>query len=245
MSTTTQNNIAYDSELEETLDVLFHKNEQVELIFINAKATFISLPELSHFIVGTRWLQFSEIMPLILSIMVQKASSNQERAKLAKTLYEELGEGNCENIHSNLYLNALLKSGLDTKSIESANVRWPPTEIYSLISEFQTASSAKILGMSMGLELIAQENISMLALAFRLGAKNEVDLRTDLFFSIHFENEINHIKENLELYFNLTSVAGRHEYIEGVNRSMQFWKQFWSNNIFMIQESKHKLNGIK
>lgn len=170
------------------------------------------------------WFTFSKAMPSLLSMMAKRLSSIDMKSTFLSILDEEQGSGVNENAHYNLFRNSCLKVGLPCSEVHLNSL----SRLSQIIEE--TKTDAKILGISLGLEIIANENIEEL---FRQITRDNNShyrnlLNGDDFFEIHFENEDEHIEKNLNNYFQYVGLSTENEYLIGFYNSLQFWKDFWS-----------------
>lgn len=230
----------YDLDLENKLNQIFAKKAYTSSIFPNIDKAISLEPEAAHFIVGYRWLQFSEKMPDLLSLMIQNTKQNIDRCRFVTILFEELGCGKAQSVHSSLYKDALKSAGITENRLSVADPSLKLNETAPIENEIRKGQDEIILGISMGLELIAQENIAVLAKAYSVSGRNDLILNSDLFFQIHFQNEIEHIESNLINYEDLETNDQKTKFKIGVNISLDFWQRFWDNTANSIIQYARK-----
>ncbi len=184
-------------------------------------------------VVGVRWYHFSEFMPWFLTRMASLASTNRKRAAICQIAYEELGEGNPDKIHANEFIDALsISVDIKSEKFQSARESCFPNELkfLSRALEGKDISDPLLFGISLGLEIVAIENIETL---FEGVCYDEV-LREKLgrteFFIIHRQNEEEHIRHTTNGFINhVHTDQDEQDFMHGFYLSLKFWKQFWNN----------------
>jgi hypothetical protein len=157
--------------------------------------------------------------------------NDRTRQNIIQITWEELGSGNPEMLHSKLFLAAaslsknkeinwkkeILNSNLDCKILLD--------QLYSDLENCKT--SYQILGMTLGMEIPANENIDCLFNSVCYDVSRET-LENSSFFKIHRVNEDQHIAANIENFEIVCKTQkSKEEFIEGFTAAVTFWKFFW------------------
>ncbi len=174
----------------------------------------INLP----FVIGSHWYAFSKFMPEFLLEMSHKTSCMFTKTKLISICNEELGDGDIKSNHAELFYKALKENEI------SLNREAYPDSL-NFLREQITSEKSKffLLGLHLGLEIIANENIE--ALADGLGKKRE--LQESLFFKIHMVNEDIHIQKCLDNFKLAKSSVEKELFLQGFDTGLKFWSLFW------------------
>lgn len=218
----------------------FTSNQKINSIFENLLETIFCNPEESHEIVGARWLIFSREMPTILQLMAANLpDTSKSKKNIDRIHFEEIGEGDNEQVHSALYRNSLLRTGMQERRLVQLCEKYPVTELDELKLKVMHACPSVTMGIALGLELVAVENIYFLAVSFMNRGKNGEQLQSDPFFQLHFKNEVSHIQSNFENYLHLKSKIEQYKYTEGVRYALEFWLKFWQQTIIYIRKEKN------
>ena len=171
------------------------------------------------------WYTFSEFMPWYLSHQASVVSTNQLRFSFIQIAHEELGEGNRLMVHSDKFLEAVLNTGLDVdKDLSLESINWLKLNL--------VPDDDHILGLSLGLEVIANENISTLLnlIGYTTEIKNK--LASSFFFATHFINEDQHILINSNNYLRFCeNEKNKESFMDGYLTGLEFWEKFWMEAI--------------
>jgi hypothetical protein len=175
---------------------------------------------------GLYWYNFSRFIPKFLTLLSDNITDQDPSDRVREIIKEELGGGDTSSNHAYLFKESMdeikisvakqeldVLNNLEAKTIEAISTSHDP--------------SALCIGISYGLEIIAEENIKRLQYnsSYDYFSFNQLD--STLFFKIHKENEINHIKscqENFEIIRGQKRTQG---FFLGRDISKKFWIKFW------------------
>ena len=165
------------------------------------------------------WFSFSSYMPFFLIQLSTKANSIQTVSKLISIANEELGDGDYILAHAYLFKQACLNENIQINqqftSLKSLNI------LKDIIAK--ELNDSYILGIHLGLEIIANENIT--SLVNILG--NTLSLQSSEFFRIHFVNEDDHIKKCVDNFNLCKSLESQNDFLSGFKQGLFFWDEFW------------------
>lgn len=175
--------------------------------------------------VAINWYNFSKFMPFFLITMSEKILSEDKKKHFRHIAFEELGEGS-NKTHAELFRDSC--TAIKIKCVSDNK----PNSLEGLTKYINTplVSESNMLGLGLGLEIIANENINFLFDNLILTDQNKKKILEDtLFFKIHRENEDEHIRKN---FSNFSRFCNTQEEIvdfhEGFHFGLNFWKGFWS-----------------
>lgn len=177
--------------------------------------------------VAVHWFNFSKFIPEFLLSLSENVSNLEVRNRILQIVAEENGEGLALS-HHELFRQAMEQCGLKVCESNIPSIS-KFKNLYSCHSNLEE-KEAFAIGVSFGLEIIAEENINFLlehtsysADTFRLNEES-------LFFKIHLVNEKEHIEKCFQ---NLASVNSKSidSLKAGVKLSLNFWKNFWEEAI--------------
>jgi hypothetical protein len=182
--------------------------------------------------VSSSWYQFSKFVPLFLKEIIRYVNEDQAISRIKSIIEEELGcEKDGYKNHAELYRLALLEVGI---VIEEERV----SSIPKFWDDFQTAISlvddkeAFSIGVSFGLEIIAEENIIQLLKYSSPTINCYEKLKESSFFVIHLKNEKEHIEKSIKNARLIIADSERSKAFQiGMNLSLCFWKEFWKEAI--------------
>jgi hypothetical protein len=183
---------------------------------------FTNLPKSSDRHLGqsvfNHWLEFSRFMPSFLTSAASLMKDPRMSFSLVQIVWEEMGEGDEQMIHADLFMKAGQKvelniSKTDTSFLDTLKLKGNESQYY-------------ILGLAFGLEVIANENIAYLYKCLSWNEKSATVLKSDYFFQTHFINEDNHIDLNFK-NFSKFCLDSEPEFIRGFDHALEFWLVFW------------------
>ena len=171
---------------------------------------------------ANRWYSFSKVMPQILINCSKNIDFDQHKESFLQIAKEELGGDFTGIPHSTLFLNSCRNVGLELSVVNIS-------ELNDLLIYSQSKRNFSLLGLSFGLEIIANENIDFLLSSISIGESNKIKLRNTLFFQVHMQNEDEHIKATFDNFKNYChSEEDKKSFEEGFLFGLNFWKKFWS-----------------
>lgn len=174
---------------------------------------------------GALWYEFSDFMPWFLSMAAASVSTNEMRQSLIQVAHEELGEGNKNQLHSEQFKKALSQAGIVFShcSFTSEHIDYLKEKLLTVKSEYT------VLGLCLGLEIIANENIESLIGKLSLTPKMSAALESSYFFKVHRVNEDQHIEYNIKNFLHFcSSEIEKEKFMQGFEEALDFWHQFWS-----------------
>lgn len=206
----------------------FYKRANVEKIFKEITENPLFSSEISAHVVGKMWHSFSEFMPKYLCSSAAKVNSNEIRHYIAQVAFEELGSRNIDHLHSKLFYNCLEMANVPDGISEIFNAEVPLEFLWQELQK--TESTEKILGISLGLEMPAVENIETIFNSLAHNSDVSEKLSKSLFFRIHRVNEEEHIRLNVANFLRFCpSEDQKVNFISGFDVAIKFWNNFWSN----------------
>ena len=171
--------------------------------------------------VSSGWYCFSTFMPWFLCKQASYVSSNEIRCSIIKIAFEELGEGDVNKIHAKDFLNSISQVGIsDVIPQKLQSIEW--------LKENLKKDDFYILGLGLGLEIIANENIEHLLICLSRDSDEYEKLKETSFFKLHCTNEDKHIelsKENFSRFCK--DIDSKRSFLQGCDVGINFWKKFW------------------
>lgn len=188
-------------------------------------------------IVGTFWHHFSALAPQVMSIASAKVDNNLMRHYIVQIIFEELGTRNHRLIHPDLFLDAIESIGVTTERRKVLVMKHLSklgfNNLTSIMNEAK--SNSEILGILLGLEIDANENIQTIfdSLAFDDLATQK--LNETPFFKIHRIAEDEHIRLDVANFLRFCKSDGEKEkFTQGFDKAVLFWKNYWDGMALII-----------
>jgi hypothetical protein len=155
-------------------------------------------PVLSR-VVASQWYQFSKFMPSFICRAASKVSNNEIRHYVIQTAFEELGMRDVTQIHCELFRQAVERIGINVDCSDDLSMYKPTHELLSWAWQRLESytDDAAVLGILLGFEAPAQENISLILSSIAYDESSRRALENDLFFKIHFAVEDEHVRLTL------------------------------------------------
>lgn len=182
-------------------------------------------------IVGTFWHHFSALAPQVMSMAAYKVSNNLMRHYIVQVIFEELGSRSHRMVHSDLFLDCLTGVGTtDSRRKELVRKYLPYVSfdyLQKIMSNAQTDS--QVLGILLGLEIDAEENIKTIYDALSFDSQSTDIVEKSSFFRIHKIVESEHIRLNVANFLRFCpSDREKAEFVQGFDEAVLFWKMYWS-----------------
>lgn len=172
------------------------------------------------------WYNFSMFVPTFLSEISLYILNYDSKERINGIIQEENGEGNPGLNHATLYKEALSQIGIIARKKEIKAITLFLKNFRQIIQE-QEDKEAFAIGVSFGLEIIAEDNISYL-LKYSSPSDSDMSyLKNTLFFKIHLQNEIEHINSCIRNLETLKKEGRTACFYKGHDLSIQFWTNFW------------------
>ena len=206
----------------------FHKKIQERKIFENFHAK-LCRNILTARIVSTGWHAFSGFMPAFLCRAASMMSTNLARHYVIQTAFEELGMRDHKQIHADLFWNAAKSIGITSEdSILEENGKLKKSLNFLKNQLMSYSCDMQVFGILLGLEMPAIENIETIysAMSYNNFAKSILD--KDLFFILHREVEIEHVRLTVANFLRFQKTRQDIDnFIEGFTDGVNFWDKFW------------------
>lgn len=203
------------------IDDIFGENQNL------SKNSSLSLANIA----GSFWYRFSDYMPKFLATSGSQFKSNEERLCAIQIAFEELGEGNKDHIHAEAFKKTCEKAGIFIGDLECQSINILDSFLESLPSD------KKKLGIGLGLEIIANENIETLFNYLSYDEKSKNLLGKSYFFKTHFINEDEHIRENAQNFLFCISKEDKADFLIGFKEGIRFWQSFWDEVLRNLKEA--------
>lgn len=182
-------------------------------------------------VVGTQWHRFSSFMPWFLCQAAATVSTNEMRHYVIQTAFEELGMRDVSEIHPDMFWEACLLAGvtpndrqrLDSEASIGQTLEYLKTNILAAHSD------AEVMGMLLGLEIPAVENIETVYSALGHDKETLNKLDNGRFFPIHRQVEIEHVRLTVSNFLRFCkSKEAKVNFYDGFDKGIAFWKMFWA-----------------
>ena len=178
------------------------------------------------------WYTFSDFIPNFLESLNKNIINPDIKERVNEIIFEERGEGNYLNRHSRLFSLSFEKMNKKVLKIDLESIPFLENEFCRFQGD-QRAEAFSV-GVSFGLEIIAEENIEYLLNYCSSSEKEVGNLSETNFFKIHRVNEVEHISKCFENYANISSDnLNREAFFEGANLSLLFWEKFWNEAVYV------------
>jgi hypothetical protein len=157
-------------------------------------------------------------------------SDNEKRHYVIQTAYEELGMRDAAEIHPEMFREAAMQSGVKDENIQQFMHYEPVTHQLAWLANrlLHCDSDSEVMGMLLGLECPADENIDTIfnALAFTESAEHSA--RESKFFKLHRAIETEHVRLTVSNYLRFCpDKAQKEQFIRGFDAGIDFWRRFW------------------
>lgn len=176
---------------------------------------------------GIPWLFFSQKIPEVLRLVADYSTDEEFSKNIAHICEDELGFGNPKANHAKLFKDCLIVQGLSDEAIVKSLETNKNRKVLNLIEDVKTKNNEWFnLGLILGLEIVAYENINTVLSLISL--EDKLRLFNMPYFKIHFVAEDEHINLNIQNYLGLSSSKEKRLlYLEGFNSGIEFWVDFW------------------
>ena len=196
-------------------------------------------------VVGTQWHRFSDLMPYILCAASAKVSNNRLRHYTIQTAYEELGARNADEIHHEMFWETAVMAGAKNTDRDALSDEPEISHALSFIEKslMESKSDEEILGLLLGLEICAQENIETVFSSLAHTKELEEKLAETKFFKLHRQLEMEHIRLDVSIFlrFCQNSKEKTQLFTKGFDAGVDFWEQFWSGIAKIIVRQREVL----
>jgi hypothetical protein len=176
------------------------------------------------------WYHFSEFAPWFDCQAAAMLTKNQMRHYVIQVAFEELGMRKENEIHSDLFWQAAFHIGAEenhkASGVESKEITKPLAFLRSGL--LSCASDSEILGMALGFEIPARENIETLFECMAFNEESKSNLAKTKFFKLHRQIEAEHIRLSVANFLRFCeSEEERAAFTKGFDLGVKFWDEFW------------------
>lgn len=181
-------------------------------------------------IVGTFWHHFSALAPQVMSIASAKVNNNLMRHYIVQIIFEELGTRNHRVIHPDLFLDAIESIGVTSERRKVLIEKYLPDIGFDFLVSIMNGAktNSEILGILLGLEIDANENIQTIFDSLSFDADTEAKINNTTFFKIHRIAEDEHIRIDVANFLRFCqSDNEKEEFTQGFDKAVLFWKNYW------------------
>ena len=182
--------------------------------------------------VGALWHRFSEFMPWFLCQASAMVSTNEKRHYVMQTAFEELGMRDAAEIHADMFWSAANLAGATISDRDRIRLQSTPTSVLERLRTylFESHSDSEILGLLLGLEIPAIENIETLLASLSHNSDLGEKLAAHKFFRLHRQIEIEHVRLTVANFLRFCGTEDeRALFIRGFDKGLEFWLQFWTS----------------
>ena len=208
----------------------FSERAKISTIFSETWRRLSTRSKVNAEVIGTFWHHFSSLAPQVMCIAAAKVSNNLMRHYIVQIIFEELGSRKYKMIHSDIFLDCLQELKVtDSRRGQLVNKYLPLLSFDYLLKIMNEADSdSKLLGILLGLEIDAEENISTVFDALSSDEEAGKITQESLFFRIHKVVEVEHIRLDVANYLRFCPTPKeKEEFQEGFDEAVLFWKMFW------------------
>lgn len=223
------NSISSDDQLSSYVD-FFNGLSQPDRIF---KAFRDAVPErgpVEAQVIGALWYHLSEAIVDILCIALAKLNNPRIRHLVVQTVYEELGEGSLDQLHTDLLRAMLLLAGIEDSHI----LRWSGHEginrtLDSLKADLEACGSdAEICGLLLGMELVAYQNVDNVIDYLSYSKEVGAAVSDTPWARLHHQLEEGHIRRAVSVFaLYVPDFGSQRKFVRTFMCTIRFWEQFW------------------
>ncbi len=191
--------------------------------------------------VGVEWHRFSEVGPWFECQAAAMVTNNHVRHFIIQVAFEELGMRDETEIHPDLFWDAMISMGIPDSDRKRLSKDPDVTKSLDFLatSLLNCKTDAEILGMLLGLELPARENIETVFHSAAYTPELENRLSASKFFKIHRHIEVEHIRLSVANFLRFCTTDGmKKDFIQGCDLSLRFWQMFWQSVSTLIEKEQ-------
>lgn len=190
-------------------------------------------------IVAIAWHQFSEFMPYFLCQACALLSSNEKRHFAIQTAFEELGMRNVNKIHHNMFWDAAKSANCAEDVIKYfTSIKTHLSWLKFLL--LKAKNDSYVLGILMGLEGPAEENIELIFNSLAHDEPSKKILASHEFFVVHRQVEVEHVRLTVANFLRFCEKTDdRKDFINGFDDGIEFWNRFWNTVKLELNALKH------
>ena len=178
-------------------------------------------------LVGYSWHHFSARVAQFLCYASAKVSTNRLRHYVIQIAFEELGMRDVNEIHADMFQQAFIATQFN---VQDKMGDFIPKSLSVLNCEMKNfTSDGYILGVLLGFEIPAVENISAVFNSLAFDAPRKSFLEKTKFFQLHQQIETEHIRLNVSNFLRFCdSESDRTQFKIGVTNGIKFWTEIWN-----------------
>lgn len=229
----------YDKDSDEVIEwtAFFSKRANIPEIFKDIENRIAHKKYIHAEVVGTFWHHFSALAPKVMSIASARVENNLMRHYIVQVIFEELGTRNHRFIHPDLFLDVIDKLGITQERRKELVSKYLTKLGFSNLCSlmWEAKNSSEILGILLGLEIDANENIQTIfnSLSYNTEAENYLELTP--FFKIHRIAEDEHIRLDVANFLRFCKTEeDKDDFILGFDKAVFFWKNYWKAIVEII-----------
>lgn len=181
--------------------------------------------------VGVLWHEFSSFMPWFLCQAAAMVSSNEKRHYVIQTAFEELGMRDSKEIHPDMFWEAARSVGVNESTRESIGKSKEAIAVLEFLKNtlLQYKSDEEVLGILLGLEIPAVENIETVFRSLAHNGEAIRKLEEHKFFRLHRQIEIEHVRLTVSNFLRFCPNEDQQQrFVAGFFDGLNFWSKFWS-----------------
>jgi len=211
------------------LSRVFREKAQLGASFDQVLESIRRDPKAGSLIVGAAWLEFTELVPWALCTLAGRVDNNLARHFVIQTAFEELGSRNRNAIHSDLFAQCIDQVGAGLSSTREWIATHPVRALETLKQSVAQAScTTEVMGLCLGLELPANENIQTLVEGIGTSESLRDRLLKTSFFRIHRVVEDEHIRLSISNYLHFCRTQkARDQFTRSFDQGIRFWREYW------------------
>lgn len=188
-------------------------------------------------VVGSLWHRFSAFMPWFLCQAAAMVSSNEKRHYVIQTAFEELGMRDAREIHPDMFWDAARAAGVPEAARVEVLADENAAEVLSRLRRTLLAytSDEEVLGILLGLEIPARQNIETLFQSLAHTEELAALLTEHKFFRLHREIESEHVRLTVANFLRFCATEEqRTRFVRGFADGLEFWRGFWDSASALI-----------
>ena len=223
----------YDKDSKEVIEWTQYFSERANIpeIFSEISKRLSTKNYLHAEVVGTFWHHFSALAPQVMSLAAARVDNNLMRHYIVQIIFEELGTRNHRLIHPDLFLDAIESIGISSLRRQELVARHLQKLGFNLLSQVmdEAKSNSEILGVLLGLEIDANENIQTIFDALSFNDEATTKIKDTPFFKIHRIAEDEHIRLDVANFLRFCQTESEKEkFFLGFDKAVNFWTHYWN-----------------
>ena len=217
----------------------FYKKAVIPDIFKDIWNQMSTKRKLNAEVIGSFWHKFSALAPKVMCNGAAKVSNNLMRHFIVQIIYEELGKRDHRCIHPDFFLDCVDKAGIVEARrlylLQKYKDYVPFKYLEKIMSDAKNDSM--VLGILLGLEINAEENIHTIFEALSFDETQRVLMTRTPFFAIHRAAEKEHIRLDVANFLRFCpDHENKDDFIQGFHQAVYFWMMFWKGMARIIEE---------